>query len=133
MKSYARKYLPNHPSATAQGHVPVHILAAEKALGRQLPAGAHVHHVDGNHLNNANSNLVICQDAAYHKLLHVRTRIVRAGGNPNTEKICSVCGAVKRLDSFNRSSSHSTGRQNICRECSKAAFAEWERARKGAA
>jgi hypothetical protein len=26
---------------------------------------------------------VICQDRAYHMLLHMRERIVRAGGDPN--------------------------------------------------
>lgn len=89
--------------------------------------------IDGDHLNNANSNLVICQDAAYHKLLHVRTRIVKAGGNPNTEKICCACQQVKSLDDFNARRAHSTGRQNICRECAKAAFRAWEQRRKGRA
>lgn len=133
MNSYARRYMPTHPNATAQGHVFVHVLVSEAALGRTLPKGAHVHHVDGNHRNNANANLVICQDAAYHKLLHVRARIVRAGGDPNTQKICSACQLVKDLDQFNARAGHSTGRQNNCRECSKVAFAEFHARRKGRA
>ena len=31
-------------------------------------------HLDGNPRNNAPSNLVICQDKAYHMLLHARQR-----------------------------------------------------------
>jgi HNH endonuclease len=59
---------------TSRGRVGLHVLVAEKALGKPLPKGAIVHHVDGNTLNNAPSNLVICQDQAYHCLLHKRQR-----------------------------------------------------------
>jgi len=67
-----------------------HTLAAERALGRPLPHGAEVHHVDGNRFNNEPSNLVICPDRAYHFLLHIRTRAMEACGNPNWRK-CRYC------------------------------------------
>lgn len=67
-----------------------HILIAERILGRRLPDGAQIHHVDGNPSNNANSNLVICPDDAYHKLLHRRQRAMDSCGNPNWEK-CTYC------------------------------------------
>ena len=69
-----------------------HTLIAERALGRKLPAGAEVHHVDGDGRNNAPSNLVICQDGAYHKLLHIRTEAYEACGNANY-RWCQICKA----------------------------------------
>ena len=51
-----------------------HIVVAERALGKPLPKGAVVHHVDGQQWNNEPSNLVICPDQAYHMLLHRRMK-----------------------------------------------------------
>lgn len=98
------------------GEVYEHVVIAARALGKPLPKGAEVHHVDENTANNANANLVICHDRAYHKLLHKRARIVRAGGNPNTQRICSGCRAVKALAEFNRRASDY---QTACRACQK--------------
>lgn len=60
-----------------------HIAIAEKALGKRLPPGAQVHHVDEDRTNNQPGNLVICPNNAYHKLLHQRMRAVAACGNAN--------------------------------------------------
>lgn len=52
-----------------------HIFLAEKALGRKLPEGAVVHHMNGNPLDNyTRFNLVICPNQSYHMLLHKRMR-----------------------------------------------------------
>ena len=51
-----------------------HVLVAEKALGRELPNGARVHHANGIKSDNRPDNLVICPDEAYHMLLHKRIR-----------------------------------------------------------
>ena len=67
-----------------------HILIAEKALGRKLDDLNDVHHADFNRRNDANSNLVICEDRTYHHLLHIRTRAFRACGNVNWRK-CDYC------------------------------------------
>jgi hypothetical protein len=67
-----------------------HILIAEKALGKTLPSGAQVHHLDENKSNNDPKNLVICPDAAYHKLLHQRQRAFDACGNYGWRK-CQFC------------------------------------------
>ena len=69
----------------------LHVAAAEKALGRRLPKGAVVHHVDGDRMNYRNSNLVLCPSNAYHKLLHRRMAAMAATGNPSYVR-CSFCG-----------------------------------------
>jgi hypothetical protein len=76
----------------------LHRVRAELALGKPLPPKAIVHHADGSRADDA--PLVICQDDAYHKLLHIRMRVKAAGGNPNTDRICSQCGLVKRIEEF---------------------------------
>jgi HNH endonuclease len=67
-----------------------HVLVAEKAIGRKLSEKNEVHHVDSNRGNDANQNLVICEDRAYHILLHIRTRALMACGNVQWRK-CDYC------------------------------------------
>ena len=69
---------------------PAHIVLAEKALGRKLPKGAQVHHWDENKRNNDPSNLVICPNQTYHKLLHRRMDSYNATGSPDN-RICYIC------------------------------------------
>jgi hypothetical protein len=52
-----------------------HVLFAERALGRELPDGAVVHHVNGDPAANKTPwNLVLCPDQDYHLLLHRRAQ-----------------------------------------------------------
>jgi len=67
-----------------------HVVMAEKALGRHLPKGVQVHHVDENRLNNDPNNLVICPDQAYHALLHQRADALDACGHTHWRK-CKYC------------------------------------------
>lgn len=87
---YVSILLPNHQRADKKGYVREHILIVEKALGKPLPLGSMPHHIDGNPANNKNSNLVACQDMAYHKLLHRRTRAFLASGHASWMK-CEYC------------------------------------------
>lgn len=124
---YRRTRVREHPRASS-GHVLQHILIAEKALGKPLPIGAECHHADGDKRNNANRNLVICQNRDYHQFLHVRTRVVRAGGNPNTQRLCWGCKSLKPFDAFNKSrADKSYGLQSVCRTCQAKQYAVYER------
>jgi hypothetical protein len=52
-----------------------HVLLAEKALGKPLPAKAVVHHMNGKPADNHTYfNLVICPNQDYHLLLHRRAK-----------------------------------------------------------
>lgn len=72
-------------------------------LGRPLPASAEVHHVNG----------------SYHFLLHVRARVLRAGGDPDTQRICPSCHAlILSADYSQKSFGNSGGLRRPCRQCS---------------
>jgi predicted sulfurtransferase len=57
-------------------------------------------------------------------LLHQRTRVIRAGGNPNTQRICWRC---KLPVNFEDISPPGIRRSTICRRCSNEAAVEWRR------
>ncbi len=65
-----------------------HVIVAERALGRPLPVGAQVHHVNETKDDNRPQNLVICPDGKYHALLHVRARALSESGNADYRKCC---------------------------------------------
>ena len=69
----------------------LHVEMAERALGKPLPPGVEVHHVNGIKHDNRPENLVICPDHAYHFLLHARQRAMDACGDPSFRK-CEICG-----------------------------------------
>ena len=82
-----------------------HVRIAESALGKELPAGAVVHHVDGSRDNNSNDNLVVCPDRAYHNLLHARMDAVNASGNPDFRK-CRWCGVYADMSEHRHKAKH---------------------------
>jgi len=87
---YVLIYQPGHPRANGQGYVMEHLLIAEGVLGYAVPVKAVVHHVNKVKDDNRNENLVVCEDEAYHRLLHVRAAAYEACGNPNARR-CYIC------------------------------------------
>lgn len=68
----------------------MHIVVAEKAVGRRLKDEERVHHVDCDGHNNGPWNLVVCPNEEYHRLLHLRQEALDACGNANWKK-CRYC------------------------------------------
>lgn len=66
-----------------------HVLIAERVLGRPLPNGVVVHHVNEMRTDNRQENLVVCT-LEYHALIHKRMRALAACGNANWLK-CPHC------------------------------------------
>lgn len=87
-----------------------HVLVAERALGKKLPKGAVVHHIDENRSNNHPSNLCIFPSRAYHALIHARMNALAVSGNANHRKCvyCKTYDDIKNLviNSGNRSVHH---------------------------
>ena len=67
-----------------------HIKVAESVLGKKLPDGAIVHHINENKSDNRKENLVICENASYHSLIHQRMRALSECGNATWRK-CAYC------------------------------------------
>jgi hypothetical protein len=80
---YMEILMPEHPRSGKNGYVLEHILIAEKALGKPLPQKAQIHHYTPD-------QLVICQNQAYHRLLHQRQRAFNSCGHANWRK-CPYC------------------------------------------
>lgn len=64
---------------------------AAEALGRPVVRPAVIHH-------HSLTQLVICEDTAYHNLLHRRTVAVKFGLNPNTQRACYCCQKPYPID-----------------------------------
>jgi hypothetical protein len=105
-----------HHRAQQQGsYVPEHVLVAERALGRPLPAKHPVHHANEDTADNRNGNLVVCENAAYHHLLHQRMRALAACGDASALR-CYFCHGYDKQDDIRLTSQGRPFHNNCQRE-----------------
>ncbi len=91
---YETTFLPEYHRADTRGYVLTHILIAEKVMGKHLPPGAEVHH-------HTKTQLVICQDRTYHRLMHRRMNALRACGDVHWQKCC-LCKTYDSVENLRR-------------------------------
>ena len=114
-KGYVMLLMHGHPMADKNGYVSEHAAIVIKAIGKPLPPGAEIHHVNENRADNR-GNLVVCQDRAYHLLLHTRRKALMATGNPNL-RLCCWCHKWMTIDQFYKSTQGE--RHGACKGCMK--------------
>ena len=87
---YAMVKIPEHPRANKKGYVQQHYVVMENKLRRDLvydkqkQDGEIVHHIDGNKIHNAPSNLVLCKSNLEHRQIHAQldstlSKLVKSG------------------------------------------------------
>jgi len=100
-----------------------HDLIVERVLGRPLPVGAVVHHVNSIKHDNVNKNLVVLQSRTEHLELHRKTTVRAAGGDPWLDRMCCSCGPrPKEKFRFTKSTRRLSGRA-FATECVDCAVA----------
>ena len=92
---------PDHLRAN-NSYVFEHIIITEKALGKPLPPKVQVHHHGA---KDDNTQIVICQNQAYHTLLHVRMRALKTCGHASWRK-CKYCKQYDRPEKLTFSGTH---------------------------
>lgn len=75
-----------HPLCNSQGYVYYHRHVASLKIGRWLNKDEHVHHIDGNKVNNSPENLDVLTPSEHATL--------EAGKKKKPLKFCSVCGEI---------------------------------------
>lgn len=115
-RGYVRVLHKGHPRATS-GYVFEHVMVAERALGKPLPAGAVVHHVNGEPGDNRSCNLAVLPDTGYHMALHARLRVLRLGGDPFRQWTCSTCQRLLDFAEFGKTSRRWNGVRSVCLGC----------------
>lgn len=122
---------PGHARAT-HGRILEHVAIVESVLGRALPDGAVIHHVNEIKGDNRNANLAVLQGQREHVELHARLRVLRAGGNPWTQRLCCYCHHPKAFDDFYR---HLKDREysSACKDCSRSRCRDRQRCKRSEA
>lgn len=101
----------DHPMAEVRGYAYEHRIVAARSLGRHLRRGEIVHHIDGDKLNNAPSNLKVMPGIAAHRAEHRRRSDLRphGAGNPIAECACGCREVFGKYDEYNRPRKYKMG------------------------
>ena len=93
--TYVYVCYPEHPKATKEGYVRMHILVAENKIGRRLKDDECVHHLDFDKYNNSPNNLIIFKTNADHGRFHKTGIKIEIEPNifisPIQGRICPIC------------------------------------------
>ena len=87
---YGRKHASTAGSARA---------IVTRILGRPLRSTEIVHHVNLNELDDRPDNYVVCENHAYHRLIHQRTYAYMWDGNASARR-CWICKCYDRQDNI---------------------------------
>lgn len=90
-----------------------YIQMVEQIIGKSLPSKSVIHHINGNRDDNRPRNLVLCQDQAYHMLIHLRMRSIEATGKSNY-RMCKYCKKWDSLDKLSTIKKQTTYYHSIC-------------------
>lgn len=102
-----------------------HRIIVENSIGRSLEKNEHIHHIDGNKLNNSINNLQIVSPTE-HAIIHRR----KYKSTP-THKECGKCHRFLSRENFYPTNRRDEKRKSydphnyICKECSRTYMAEW--------
>ena len=114
-QGYCLVYCPEHIHATNLGYVRRSHLVVEKALGKILSRKIIVHHINSIRNDDRPKNLVVCENHAYHNLLHQRQRAFKNCGHANWLK-CPFC---KKYDDPENLYISPNGQKKYHKECRK--------------
>lgn len=85
----------------------------ELHLGRALTPSEHVHHINGNSLDNRIENLEVLSSRDHHRE-HVSGDRLKNNGLS-----CFICKNFKSFDKFHRRNNRPLGYQGTCKECKR--------------